>query len=316
MKTVDVIIPTYKPGRKFARLLQMLRRQTYPVNRIIVVNTERRYLDEEGMQDENILVCHITKEMFDHGATRNLGVSLSQADYFIMMTDDAVPADTCLVEHLVRALDSAPEIAEAYARQLASDESSEDERFARKFNYPAESFTKTLADLPRLGIKTYFASNVCCAYKRDIFDKLGGFTKHTIFNEDMIYACKAMHAGYAVRYCAEARVYHSHRYSCMQQLRRNFDMGVSQADHPEVFGGIRSEGEGIRLVKENCAALVRAGKTAAIPEVFAKSAFKYAGYRLGKAYKKLPDALVRRLSMNRNYWKRSGTNTESEGTQA
>ena len=40
---VDVIIPTYKPGKKFSRLLKMLGLQTYPVGRIIVMNTDMAY---------------------------------------------------------------------------------------------------------------------------------------------------------------------------------------------------------------------------------------------------------------------------------
>ena len=32
--TVDVLIPVYKPDRRFARLLQMLRKQTVVPNRI------------------------------------------------------------------------------------------------------------------------------------------------------------------------------------------------------------------------------------------------------------------------------------------
>lgn len=30
---VDVVIPTYKPGKKFSRLLKMLEKQTYPIGR-------------------------------------------------------------------------------------------------------------------------------------------------------------------------------------------------------------------------------------------------------------------------------------------
>lgn len=33
---VDVVIPTYKPGKKFSRLLKMLEKQTYPIGKIIV----------------------------------------------------------------------------------------------------------------------------------------------------------------------------------------------------------------------------------------------------------------------------------------
>lgn len=66
------------------------------------------------------------------------------------------------------------------------------ERYGRYFNYPAKSQVKTKKDLSRLGIKTYFASNVCCAYRRDVFEKQGGFISHTIFNEDMIYAAGSL----------------------------------------------------------------------------------------------------------------------------
>ena len=64
--------------------------------------------------------------------------------------------------------------------------------------------------------------------------------------------------GYAVAYAADAKVIHSHNYSCMQQFHRNFDLGVSQAEHPEVFEGIKSESEGIKLVKQTAAHLFSA----------------------------------------------------------
>lgn len=68
-------------------------------------------------------------------------------------------------------------------------------------------------------------------------------------------------AGYGVAYAAEAKVVHSHNYTCIQQFRRNFDLAVSQADHPEIFGGIPSESEGIRLVKSTARYLVKEGKS-------------------------------------------------------
>ena len=72
----------------------------------------------------------------------------------------------------------------------------------------------------------------------------------------MIFAGQAVEAGYQIAYAADAQVIHSHNYTAMQQLHRNFDLGVSQADHPEVFGRLHSEGEGIRLVKKTAKWLV------------------------------------------------------------
>lgn len=306
--TVDVLIPAYRPGKKFARLLAMLEKQSHPVRKIIVVNTERAYWNEAGYGGvKGLEVHHITKEEFDHGGTRNLLMSLSDAEVCVCMTDDAVPADEHLIENLLKGFArigaGGETVISVYARQLADRDCGAAERFTRTFNYPEESRVKTKADIATLGIKAYFSSNVCCAYRRELFLKQGGFISRTIFNEDMIFAAGALAAGYGICYEADARVVHSHNYTCMQQLRRNFDLGVSQADHPEVFAGVPSEGEGIRLVKQTAAHLLKTGRILQIPGLVVKSGFKYAGYRLGKAYRRLPKGMVLRLTMNKNYWR-------------
>ena len=71
--TVDVLIPVYKPDRRFARLLQMLKKQTVVPDRIIIMNTEKAYWNADGYRDiPGMEVHHLTKEEFDHGGTRNL----------------------------------------------------------------------------------------------------------------------------------------------------------------------------------------------------------------------------------------------------
>ncbi len=311
METVDVIIPVYKPDRGFLTLVERLETQTTPVNRIIIMNTEQKYFDRllygtalEGKY-HNITVKHLSKREFDHGHTRNQGVKLSQADVFIMMTQDAIPADEYLVERLLAGLRD-ERTAVAYARQLPGRDSGEIERYTRGFNYPEQSGVKTKADLPRLGIKTFFCSNVCAAYKREIFDALGGFVNRAIFNEDMLYAAGAVNADYHIAYVAEARVYHSHNYTYRQQFHRNFDLGVSQADHPEVFAAYPSESEGIRLMKSMIAHLKAKGMGNKIPGAILQSGFKYAGYLCGKQYRRLPGRLVMAMSSNREYWKQIG----------
>lgn len=307
MEKVDVIIPVYKPDRGFLTLLEKLQAQTVPVNRIIIMNTEQKYLDRllYGTTLErkyhNITVKHLSKREFDHGRTRNQGVRQSDADVFLMMTQDAVPADECLVEQLLEGL-RGKRVAVSYARQLPGEDSGEVERYTRQFNYPETSCVKTKEDLSELGIKTFFCSNVCAAYKRDIFDVLGGFVNRAIFNEDMLYAARAVEAGYGIAYAAGAKVVHSHNYTCRQQFHRNFDLGVSQADHPEVFEAYPSESEGIRLVKALVKHLKEKRMWNQIPYVIIQSGFKYAGYFCGKRYRRLPGRLVAAMSSNKEYW--------------
>ena len=310
--TVDIIIPTYKPDETLCLLLHKLQGQTFVVHRVIILNTEEKLWKEAvekypieqslcGLPCEYTLY-HISKEMFDHGGTRMCGVKHSDADIVIFMTQDAVPADKNLVANLVKGLEE-KDTAVCYARQLPNENCRIVERYTRSFNYPDRSAVKTKDDLPVYGIKTFFCSNVCAAYKRDIYQKLGGFVRKAIFNEDMIYAGRLIQEGYAVAYAADAKVIHSHNYSCMQQFHRNFDLGVSQAEHPEIFAGVPSEGEGIKLVKKTINYLIQKRKIWLIPGVILQSGCKYAGYLSGKNYRKLPRKMILWCTMNREYWK-------------
>lgn len=303
MKTVDVVIPTYKPGQKFIELIQKLEQQTYPVKKIRVVNTGEAYWKKEYETfSKKMEITHVTEEYYDHGRTRDYAARCSDADYVLFMTQDAVPADEWLVEQLVKNIEKEDKIAAVYACQLPAEDCGITEKFTRKFNYPEESRIKSKEDLPELGIKTYFCSNVCAMYDMEVYIEIGGFEKKIIFNEDMVFAGKLIQKGYKVAYAADAKVIHSHNYTALQQFHRNFDMGVSQADHPEIFQSVPSEKEGIRLVKETARWLKAQGKTGKILSLIWNSGWKYLGYRMGKAYKALPEWLVQGCTMNKMYW--------------
>ena len=310
MKTVDVIIPVYKPDERLKKIISRLRRQSYPVNRIILINTGRAYFEQAFSRDMSffeagdIVLRHISEEQFDHGRTRRMAVSISKADYFVCMTDDALPLDRHLIKELTSPLMEGKASA-AYARQLAGKEADIVEKFSRRFNYPAVSRIKNSEDFDELGIKTFFCSNACAAYERKTYDALGGFEKHMIFNEDMVYAGRLIDSGASIAYVAEARVLHTHHYTAMQQLKRNFDLGVSQAQFPELFNRVSSQSEGIRMIRGMLGILLKKNEYDKMPSVIINSAFKLAGYKLGKAYKKLPQWLIMKLTMNRNYWKSS-----------
>lgn len=303
-KTVDVIIPAYHPGKEFATLIKRLEKQSVPIHRIIVMNTEESMWNKEWEKLSDVMeIHHLAKSEFDHGGTRAQAAELSDADVMIFMTQDAMPADRELLAELLKALEQDENIAAAYARQLPNAECSFVERYTRAFNYPDRSAVKTKKDMDQYGIKTFFCSNVCAAYKKDIYQKQGGFVRRTIFNEDMIYAGGLIQAGYGIAYAAEAKVIHSHNYNCMQQFHRNFDLGVSQAEHPEIFKGVPSEGEGMRLVKKTLSHLVRSGKIWLIPSFVLQCAGKYAGYLAGKNFRRLPKKFVLWCTMSPNYWK-------------
>ena len=75
---IDVIIPAYRPGEEFDKLLERLSAQKYPINRIIVMNTEKKFWKKQWEIDYPLVeVHHLMKEEFDHGATRRKAAELS-----------------------------------------------------------------------------------------------------------------------------------------------------------------------------------------------------------------------------------------------
>lgn len=310
-RMVDIIIPVYKPDGTFRLLLQKLQEQTFAVHKVILVNTEKRlweeFLRREGNEEFlgslglSLEVFHVKAGEFDHGGTRRLAVERSQAPCFVCMTQDAVPADSSLIEELVKPILEGKASA-AYARQLPAENCSVIERYTRSFNYPAKDQIKTKEDLPRLGIKTFFCSNACAAYCRKDYEALGGFEKHTIFNEDMIYAARVIQRGWAVAYASRAQVIHSHTYTGPQQYRRNFDLAVSQAQHPEIFESVKSESEGMKLVKQTAGYLLTIGRPWLIVSLIWQSGWKYLGYRSGKGYRRMSRKQILRRTMNPRYW--------------
>ena len=305
--TVDIIIPTYKPDERLLDIIGRLRSQTVSPNRIVLINTEQKYLanllrgrkyDTSGKYFDVINISH---REFDHGKTRNEGARGSVADFLLFMTQDAMPADDHMIGQLAAAL-ADDKVAAAYARQLPYEDASLSERFSRGFNYPDSSSVKSLEDKDRLGIKTFFCSNACAMYKREVFEKLGKFPEDMIFNEDMVFAHRIVTSGYSIAYVADACVYHSHNYTNMQQFHRNFDLAVSQAMHPEVFSDVSSESEGKSYVKAAFAFFKSERRPHAFVPFAIGSAFRLAGYRLGKNYDKLSRRMILRCTASPHYF--------------
>ena len=303
-KIVDAIIPVYHPGNEFKELLKRLSNQSHRLNKIILMNTGEAPWKEEIEKEFPVCEVHLLeKKDFDHGGTRHEATTYSEADYLLFLTQDALPNNEFLIEKLLGGFAQDEKVKAAYGRQLPNSTCREIEKYTRSFNYPSESRIKTKADLETLGIKTFFCSNVCAMYEKKTYEAQGGFVRRTIFNEDMIYAGGLIKNDYKIAYVAEAEVIHSHNYNAVEQFHRNFDLAVSQVDHPEVFAGIRSEKEGIRLVINTAKHLLKVKKPWLLFPLVTTSAGKIIGYKLGQNYRRLSDDFILKCTMNPSYWR-------------
>ena len=162
--------------------------------------------------------------------TKTIGLALSDVERQIATPLETIKRvkftqDAAALQALVAALDD-PQAAAAYGRQLPHPDATPVAAHARLFNYPDASHTRRWSDAAEFGIKTCFLSNSFAAYRVQALREVGGFPANVILGEDMHLAARLLQAGYAIRYQAQAKVYHSHNYSWLAEFRRYFDVSV------------------------------------------------------------------------------------------
>ena len=300
---VGLLVPTLNAGPRWADCLAALRRQTRQPDEIVIIDS--------GSSDETVALAEaaglpvvaIAPNTFDHGGTRNFGVSLlGSCEIVVCLTQDAVLATPESLANLLAPF-ADPKIALAYGRQLPHDDATPIAAHARQFNYPATSRTIGLEDRATLGLKAAFASNSFAAWRCSALADVGGFPAHALFGEDTLCAARLLLRDWRIAYVADAAACHSHNYGWHEEFKRYVDIGALHSLEPwllENFG--RPEGEGLRFVRSEFGALRSAGWRWRIRGMLQSSA-KLLGYRIGRYLPALPLALATRLSGQPRWWR-------------
>jgi rhamnosyltransferase len=303
---LSIIIPTLNAGEYLPNLLEKLFSQTIDDKEIIVIDSMSDDDTTEIARSFGVTVKPISRREFNHGRTRNVAADDASGEYLVFLTQDALPVDDHLLENLIAPLENDGQIAASYGRQIAYEHAYPIEKFIRGFNYPEESRTKEKSDIPVLGVKTFFCSNACAAYRSDVLRALGGFRGDTIMNEDMEYFYRAVMAGYKVHYAADAQVWHSHNYTLFEQFQRYVDIGVFFSNNPDLAAYSKNETEGIRYILAAARCLMDKNEPWQLPHLLLDSLARFLGYRVGKNYRLLPVKYMRYISMNKAYWLSQG----------
>ncbi len=242
----------------------------------------------------------IPRADFNHGTTREMARRHLATDIVSMHTQDAYMADAealgRLVDPLVQGLSAA-----AYARQVPHHGAGFFEAFPREYNYPAKSHVRSLKDLSKYGVYTFFCSDSCAAYTNAALDAVGGFPR-VLLGEDTVAVAKLLRNDYSIAYVAEAIVHHSHHYSLWQEFRRNFDTGIARKGYADLLACDSSDGKrGLDFVRQMNKRLAKEAPQQ-LPYACAHILAKWSGYHLGKSCLHAPIWLKKALSSQSYYW--------------
>lgn len=301
-----LIIPTYNAGENWINVIQSIKLQTKNAE-VICIDSSSTDNTVELAKQAGFTVYTIEKSAFDHGGTRNQAVKFADknTEFLIFMTQDAILASSTAIEELLKPFTD-PSVSAVCGRQLPHKNATTQATHARLFNYPIQSKIKSQADIPTFGIKCAFMSNSFAAYRKSVFEQLGGFPEYTILAEDMHLTARMILAGYKVAYYAGACVYHSHNYSIKQEFQRYFDTGVFQQNErwiQQKFGKVSNEGK--KFVLSEWQYLCK-NAPLALPKAFIATFAKWLGFKLGYHWQKLPHFLCVAFSLHKGYWKNGG----------
>ena len=316
---VDVIIPVCHWDKKLFRLLEGLAGQTVLPTKVVLLNVETGWKEDscEELQHQiykffgkhklfgrklplQLEIVPVKERNFDEGATRNMGAARTNSPFLMFMKQDAVPADTQLIEEMLWSMESGAGV--AWARHVTGTTAGVLKTYRYMYDYPSHSYTRSKEDIKTYGVRAFRISNACALYRRDVFEAQGGFADKIIAGEGNLFGANLLTDGGTIAYCAEAKIYYSESSNWMYQLRRKFDAGVAHAENSGVFKTGSEEKAGWKYGKAVLSYLVNQKYYMEIADFVGESLYKGAGYFLGKHYKWLKKDWILKLTNHHAYW--------------
>ncbi len=316
---VDVIIPVCHWSKKLFKLLEGLAGQTVLPAKVVLLNVETGWKEDscEELQKQiykyfgkhklfghrlplQLEIIPVKEKNFDEGAVRNAGAERTGSPFLLFMKQDAVPADSQLIEELLWSMESGSGV--SWARHITPPTAGVLKTYVTLYDYPSKSCVRTAEDVKTYGVRAFRISNACAMYRRDVFENQGGFADRIIAGEGNLFGAGLLKSGGTIAYCAEAKVYYQENSNWMAQLRRKFDEGVAHAENCRVFKAGSEERDGWKYGCAVLSYLANQKYYMEIADFIGENLYKAAGYFLGKNYRLLKKDWILKLTNHHAYW--------------
>jgi rhamnosyltransferase len=238
---VSVVIPTFNAGPGFEELLRKIDAQEGDFEReVVVIDSGSTDGTAELSKTYGAALHRVPKADFNHGATRDLGVSLSSGEYVALTVQDAVPLDDRWLAAMVENLQEDARVAAVYGRHVPRPDAGLMTRALvgnlavaglERREQEIQDLAQYLSLPPANRRRTAAFDNVSSCLRRSVWEEFP-FGKAD-FAEDLRWGKKVVEAGYKIVYEPGSVVAHSHERGALYDLRRHY---VDQLVLDELFG--------------------------------------------------------------------------------
>jgi rhamnosyltransferase len=234
----SVVILTLNAGPDFAETLDGVFGQKMDSDfEVIVLDSGSTDGTRELARARGAAVHGVPASDFDHGVTRDRGLSLATGGYVALLVQDAVPLDDRWLAAMVENLEGDPLVAGVYGRQVPRPGSSPLARVLvqnaptagherRDQHAGAPGSYRTLPSARRRELALF--DNVSSCLRRSAWEEIP--FGRTGFGEDLRWGERVLSRGYKLVYEPRSAVVHSHERGPLYDLRRHYAEGLLLLD--------------------------------------------------------------------------------------
>jgi len=234
-RIVSIILPVKNGGSKLRELLPaIVGQRTRDLVEIIAVDSGSSDDSVDLLRKDDATVISIDPRSFNHGLTRNLATQHARGNVFVFLNQSTLPADEKWLAQLIAPFDADPSLAAVCGRVLPRTDADllTARDIARNVNASTERMITAISDpdryraLKREELRRFVNFHtLSAAIRAEVFRKIP--FRDAAFAEDLIWGKEALEAGLRIQFEPSSVAFHSHNYSALDILRRNFDDGAA-----------------------------------------------------------------------------------------
>jgi rhamnosyltransferase len=242
---VSIVIPVKNAEPYLRETLQAIFDQdTRLVYEVILVDSGSKDRTIETGSAFPVRIIQIPPEAFNHGLTRNLGVTeaAAESEFIVFLSQDAKPENNRWLEYLIQPLLEDETVAGVFSRHLPRPGACAS--LVRQLTQLTQSGggEKLVKQHPgsQAGFDSHrfflnFFSNTSSAIRRKVWDEIP--FQRVDFAEDALWADQVIQAGYSIVFEPASVVLHSHNYNLIEQFRQNVDhaRGFDRSFAPQAY---------------------------------------------------------------------------------